>query len=296
MKNFLFLLCFLTLLAYETSAQQYTKIPTDTNHYWRQYSTCGSGNYHYQVRYAKDTIIDGLIYNKYSPFGSFKGTQPCAASYISHGFLRQDTISKKVFILDNNYQERPLYNFSKTVGDTMQMYDKLLNVNLTVTVIAVSGNSQMISSGPNHTNAVMEGVGSAIGGLYGHRQRSETVNTTEVLICHARMNPFLLIATGVIGPQSSCNLVTGINDAADPENPQIKIFPNPVTDKLKIEYGERFGISATLTIHDCVGRLVYTKHNFVSNEELDLKFLNSGIYYLEMANDKERKMHKVVRE
>ena len=151
-------------------SQQYQKIPIDSNYYWRQIS---AGGYQYQIKYSKDTLISGKTYNKYSQFGMSLGSN-FSQTFNRHGFLRQDTINKKVFILDTTFLEHPLYDFNKAIGDTMLVYDKISNTNVTYTVTHDYGTILEINHNGN-PRFIEEGVGALTEGLYGPNAANDSV-------------------------------------------------------------------------------------------------------------------------
>lgn len=70
-------------------------------------------------------------------------------------------------------------------------------------------------------------------------------------------------------------------------NSAIKIYPNPVKDRLTIsnEIGE-IQNEVLISIYDMAGRVVLKKRNFIPCE-LNLKHLVSGIYFIRIMNDTE---------
>ncbi len=273
-----------------TASAQYKKMPIDSNYYWKQSSAntnTSSCVYHYQIKYKKDTIIGSKTYNKYSTFGAAAGNtlSPCNVDFVKHGYLRQDTLNKRVFILDNNFIEHPLYNFTKMVGDTMQMYRRDLNTNITVTV-TIRDSIQMndgsyrrrqfaISNSPNYGNYFVEGMGSMAAGLYGHTVLGYIPNS-ESLNCFGKISPFFTLLGS-----SNCYLsYVGLSDNFLTTN-LIKIYPNPASDILKIEFlnAERCP-TAKLEIIDNLGQTVKEEEIYFENGKgkINVKQLTSGIY------------------
>jgi hypothetical protein len=297
----------LFLLLYLNSFSQYLKIPIDTNYFWKQLSVTSPSvsncSYNYQIRYKKDTVINSKIYNKYSTFGAITGNSvsACSPYHIKHGYLRQDTIAKKVFILDNGFIERPLYNFSKMIGDTMQIYQFNLNANITVTV--TMRDSTMFGDGKYHRrlwainstygNSIYEGMGCVTGGLYAHNSAGYVPNT-EGFTCFGKITPY---APFFGGSSSSCYLsYTVLNDNLLKESSSIKIYPNPIKDKFQIEFQNKITQDLKLNITNSLGQTLYILDNPSQKQNIDISFLSSGIYYLKIQSNTEIITHKIIKQ
>lgn len=269
-------------------SQGYFKIPTDTNHYWRQFSGCFVSNkanrYDYQVKYFKDTLISGKTYNKYGAFGkgyAWPGFDGFCTSFINVGFLRQDTFNKTVFILDKDYVERPLYDFSKNPGDTMLSYNRVLNVNLALTVSTVIpttllDGSQRKTIWLSNNNCLVEGIGSVCGGLYGDNQYVFSNNVAEQLICFGNLYPFSQLVGGMTMVQYVCALVPETVGIEELEQDHIKVFPNPVTDILTVETDKIVSVE----ICNSLGQVVYSG----TEKKINLSYLAPGLYILKTSN------------
>jgi hypothetical protein len=305
-RKFYISLTLLLLLTSNSNSQTYYKIPTDTNHYWRQFSACANGNsptrYDYQIRYYKDTLINNQVYNKYARFGRGWGT--ACSSFIDNGFLRQDTINKLAFILDQNWMERPLYDFSKNVGGTILHYDKAINSIITATIAQID--TAYLFDGTKHkafwtstNNCFIEGVGSIFGGLYGDDQIfSDTVASSEQLICFGTIQPFFKVMEGITQTFYVCSFVSetvGVNQNGNSETLRIKIFPNPVGNKLHVEVDHSKAIESIFII-DALGNEFYKLFKPASTQEIDISDLPQGIYFLKLQSNSEQKTIKIIKE
>jgi len=79
-------------------------------------------------------------------------------------------------------------------------------------------------------------------------------------------------------------------------NPEVNIYPNPVTDKLNIELkdfdsGERISIR----IFNLNGMDVYSCNSTQTQLQFDMTALRSGIYYAEVKTDKQISLKKFVK-
>ncbi|MES2680951.1 MAG: T9SS type A sorting domain-containing protein [Bacteroidota bacterium] len=269
--------------------QQYTKIPIDSNYFWKQASTCG---YQYQIRYYKDTVISGNTYNKYSLFAGTSGTLPCSQSFIKNGFLRQDTLAKKVCILDANFAERPLYNFNKTSGDTLLIYDRSTNTNITYTVQSINAGTQTLLDNMGMSQFIFEGIGSHEGGLYASRQSYIPPQKTEKLICAGRINPFQITSPPDVGFESQCFLSTGLNNYEVAE-PAVRYFPNPFYDVLNFQIESPRSGAIRVSIINSLGQLIMTTENYGQLQQFNLSYLAPGIYFLSVQDKQTHKVFKV---
>lgn len=91
------------------------------------------------------------------------------------------------------------------------------------------------------------------------------------------------------GYESSVTSVSQITD-----NPLIKIYPNPVTSKLKIKSEKDIQL---VRIYNIIGTVMYRENYLVNNATIDIKKINldKGVYIVEVINwDDEKFVKKVV--
>jgi hypothetical protein len=87
---------------------------------------------------------------------------------------------------------------------------------------------------------------------------------------------------GCISPisKSVLVLITEISEANSP-----KIFPNPMKEFLRIEFPKDFGQTAQLSIYDVKGQLIWQEGNLDNKSLLDLRFLPSGTFLLQLRSN-----------
>lgn len=289
------------------NAQVYYKIPTDTNHYWRQFSIClpnpnTVNRLDYQIKYFKDTVIQAKTYSVYETFGRQWGFEYCR-SFIKRGFIRQDTSAKKVFILDSAYVERPLYDFSKNLNDTLLSYNNVLHSTITLTVTSVA--TATLSDGTYRKvlwvsggNCFVEGVGSVFGGLYGHNQASFSNGLTEQLICFGTITPFFRLLEGITQFQYVCSFVpatVGVDDLQQIKSYNITIFPNPNNGIFEIEFISRSNNNLSYKLSNFMGQeILYDSIKAISGSnhfKIDISEVPIGIYILNIF-DNNQAVHK----
>lgn len=85
--------------------------------------------------------------------------------------------------------------------------------------------------------------------------------------------------------------------AGDKENSfVINIFPNPFQNKIHIQYESRRSANGRVAIVNIFGQEIIQMDNITSNREIDLSFLPSGVYFLNIINAYECGAYKIVKE
>jgi Secretion system C-terminal sorting domain len=85
----------------------------------------------------------------------------------------------------------------------------------------------------------------------------------------------------------STTTVLGIDDFT---KNNIKIYPNPASNKIQLDVNE----GLKYTIIDAIGKTI--KKGIVSNKEIDIQYLNSGLYFLELKKDSQTIIRKFIKE
>jgi hypothetical protein len=79
------------------------------------------------------------------------------------------------------------------------------------------------------------------------------------------------------------------------KNQIISVYPNPVTDKCMITFGDENVDFQTLNVYDVSNRKVFSKKNQSINQiELDLTWLTNGVYFFEFIG-KDGKVSELLR-
>lgn len=81
-----------------------------------------------------------------------------------------------------------------------------------------------------------------------------------------------------------------ILDVIDPEEKTIKIYPNPTQNYLHLELSS-FHLGKEINIYDNVGRSVWKEKAGNLNQRMDVSSLPSGIYFLQIGNER----HKIIK-
>lgn len=109
------------------------------------------------------------------------------------------------------------------------------------------------------------------------------------------LNPFFFVKYDSTGCDSSlayCKLKyeVGIEDFNSSQT-EVYVFPNPTTGKLKIE--NQNNIKWKCTLKNNIGQLVYSSEEI--DDEIDIEFLEPGIYYLKLENKIGFKVTKIIK-
>jgi hypothetical protein len=215
-----------------------------------------------------------------------------SATYIFYCFMFEDTISKKVFAIDNQNNTNLYFDFNAQLGDTLILFSPAYNTtdtfkvsqvntldvnNITrkkITLDYFSTNSHL-----QNVDSWIEGVGSLKGLVYGNVSPL-LVGSQYSLLCFSNHNQILYQ-----DPNSTFCYSTNLKIDEDHRNP-IKIFPNPVLSKTTITFNTPEN-SSVIYIYDMLGKLVFEKtHLGNSNtEEIDLSVFPKGLYCMIIKAD-----------
>lgn len=73
-----------------------------------------------------------------------------------------------------------------------------------------------------------------------------------------------------------------------------QIYPNPVNDKLKVEFQKN--TQANVFISNMLGEIVLREDNFDTSQTLDVKALKPGVYFLKLQNNKGQVCQKFIKD
>ena len=73
----------------------------------------------------------------------------------------------------------------------------------------------------------------------------------------------------------------------------VKVYPNPASDVLYVEFGSVNNAEARLRILDITGRVVYNAANLNDKGEIGLQGFDTGVYFLSIEIENEVSIHKI---
>ncbi len=234
-----------------------------------------------------DTVFDGIQYKALYADGSrYYASHPNDVYYYYHqiiNFFRQE--ASRIYQKDDYYSELLLYDFSLSIGDTLQRTPYSLIIVEDTASIIINGITlkTIFTYEPNAQehkhNKFTEGIGSIYGLIEKDAWRNSYLCTSE-LICYAE-NGFSLYNPW---NYSNCNLIVESKEY-EPVGSS-KIFPNPLTEMATLHSNFRQGTSCLLTVINSVGQLVYTTH-FTGNEAVifNRNSFNAGLHFYSIINE-----------
>lgn len=242
--------------------------------WWTGYAVCSEYN---RVQVDGDTIINGVTYKKLksAPLQDQNGETYCIEeplfidnndfTPITDYFLREDVDEKRLYILTEYHsgmlEEFTVCDFSLEVGDEMvNYYAPLDNIDLFVDVIETTSDNRkkyIMSDGSSY----VEGIGKSEG-------NSQFYYSTVDGISY-EVNCF--------GDDSSYNSCAEVLSIEDEKLAQIKIFPNPTSDKISFTNLE----NNTFKLYSILGKEMSVQFSS-ENQEMDISHLRAGIYLLEI--------------
>lgn len=250
----------------------------------------------------EDTIYNNISYKilssrRFRLCESVPGmySNPCGFEEVTEleGFIREDTIAKKVFLLEKGTNlEYVLYDFSLQVGDSITLQDfpvfpAIVDSIGTMTDAAGIQRRLFYFSWQSPQELYMiEGIGGN-GGLlsplcYCFEQGSD-------MTCVKKENEILWN----IGGRATCDIL--LDTKVQLFNSDIKIYPNPTANSLFIEGLENF--SGTVTLFDYQGKIFLTQsfENQIDKTKIDLHHLPKGIFFCQIQTEHGIMMQKFIR-
>jgi hypothetical protein len=76
----------------------------------------------------------------------------------------------------------------------------------------------------------------------------------------------------------------------------VRIYPNPLINKLNINFEMNRSENNNIQITNTLGQTIYSKDTLTQKQEIDLSFLESGIYYLRVEGFNVSKVFKIIKE
>jgi hypothetical protein len=189
--------------------------------------------------------------------------------------LYEDSIQERIYIKswDPSFEDRVLFDFGQNVGDTVNsvLFDNAINTYTVMSVDTINYN------GTEKKNMVitydffasvpftfMYGVGSTIGFIDDH-------TNANAYVCHFQ--------DGNLAWGFACNGVS-----LDEIELKINVSPNPFQNELFVELEEQ--IKGVISIIDLQGKTCHQEPINDLSSELNLSFMQSGVYILRFTNEK----------
>lgn len=289
--SFLFILTF--LLGASVNAQEYIPVIQEGS-FWDVIVT-GPGECAPMTKYriGNDFIHNGIVYKNiesapiqsdsgdiHCPFGNLHVNEEDFQS--SNAYIREDIDEKKVYILvwiENEYREFTMADFSLEVGDVMTNAfapdihdpDGDLGGDLMVVQIDVLSDGRKQFYLEDGREMYVEGVGNFQGPTYMYRPYV-LYEDAHNISCYGNDDT------------DNSNCIPTVLSTDDYRLSQIKLFPNPTSDKI---YFSNLG-NNTFKLYSILGKeMPFTF--LVENQSIDISHLRNGIYFLEIQGANQTK-------
>jgi hypothetical protein len=232
-----------------------------------------------------DTTINNVGYKKYFVCNFCVNILPTTL----YGFLREDTLTKKVFgFTTDTTSEQLLYDFSLNVGDTTSVFsfmwgtygyafvkvsaiDSILilgQYRKRLAIVDLGGNSN------SYPEFWIEGIGSTFGlfksGITGHPPNSWGGLGVPQLVCFQQNDSLLYHNQNFSG----CYPNQWLGNRSSLKDKTIQIFPNPVNDKI---YFANLTTNSIVSIYNSLGQMQETNSK-LNNNGIDISNLAKGFY------------------
>ncbi len=286
MKKLLFLFVLSLFFGLSNYAQSYIPVIQEGS-FWDTQEEGPGCIYIQRLAVDKDTIINNVQYKslKYLYFRDSTGNSSCITPpFVAYEsdfqtypevFIREDIAEKKLYIyasdFNGNLREFVLADFTLEVGDEMvNAYGNALGVN---DLIILPDGRKQYHMGDG--TIITEGIGKENGQLRPFGIIGD--GATYSYHCHGNaMN------------QNGCLVTLSVRDE---QLAQIKVFPNPTSDKISLT---NLGDSS-FKLYSVLGNEVAFQFS-KENQEIDISHLKHGVYFLEIrGNQNSKRVIKVIK-
>ncbi len=235
-------------------------------------------DYNFSYSISGDTIINSVAYHKLYKSGSVH-THCNFGNYIDYwnsfndycGAIRQDTFLRKVYFSGSSSSECLLYDFTSTIGDTIDRCDCPATVTSIDSILIGSNYRKRFNLGQY---SIIEGIGSTSGLL-------EPLCPFEYygnLVCFSENEQTLYPDTTI-----TCALLTTVKNISSPIS-KGTIFPNPFHTTATLELRTNFK-TCELNFYNTLGEPVRHLKIISKTTIINRDGLEGGIYFYQVTNE-----------
>lgn len=249
-----------------------------------------------------DTIIAGLNYKK-----MYRDTS-ATFNWLSAEYLCAIRESNKIvyYVPNDGSGEKILYDYNKTVGDSVEVigyglnYPSAIKLKIdSVFITNINGVNRKTykfnANGSYHTDEYWyEGIGSSFGFLTPFNSVSDNIFTLK---CNSK-NDTLFFLLDNIGnflcspnePSNNCeyaHIPTSVNEIKN--STYFDFFPNPVEDEFNIACSEKIN---NIQLYSLEGK---SENYTLTNSIINIHELSSGIYFLVIETEKGKLTKKLIK-
>ncbi|MDF1675970.1 MAG: T9SS type A sorting domain-containing protein [Vicingaceae bacterium] len=252
-----------------------------------------------------DTTINSLFYKKL--FVRSQTTKhflcsPCPSMFVdtvvsSEKYIRYDTLTKKVFLLeDTSTVEKCIYDFNLVVGDTTMMqqygfptYPYTIDSIKTILFFGSNVKKFYVSGGNSGDNFIIEGVGGSNGLTF--------FQPNEYVVSGGYYSTYLACfqsGDSIFNNGGwTCPSFVVVSIKENKLKKQVKIYPNPNNGSFEMVLDAPFQ-QANLTIFDLTGKVIIQQKITQNNTQLNLLSNPKGMYFYQLLVDGKQVTGKLI--
>jgi hypothetical protein len=236
--------------------------------WWENFTNTSSGMPYYNSNYPNQ------LKNEYLELYNYNHLRPDEQAHCPNNPTLPVSLPSAVPVISGNSGALHIYGLKQNASYTIDWYDTynidpaLQNPLLVSVNVSINGSGPLVVTPPPFSGCHNQEYGFKIYPLGQARYASSNnpVKVTDETNKKNNSNSFLSIAE------------TEMQVAAD----DIKIYPNPASDKLFIKYDAEIFKDATLALYDLSGRLIFKQN---STKELSTANLENGAYMVKFSSD-----------
>lgn len=227
-----------------------------------------------KIYYLSDTIVDVNYILKY------------------YGALRED--SKKIFLVNANEQkEKLVFDFNKNINDTI-LFD---STTIPPSPVLLEKIDTVILNGLNYFGYSTSCGDKWIAGIGNIRWSSfEICPPLPDNGSYTGLYSFKLDDTMIYGENCKCDNTTTLIKSKLLD--EFAIYPNPTNGLVSINLKNCFTGKIQIKIYDHSGKLIHSGQDILAekNIEMDISFLQTGIYIMRIFGEKNSRSLKLIKE
>jgi len=247
-----------------------------------------SGTEFYSIIITGDTIINNLTYHKlHTPYSEiYPYGVLCVNNVGNQGYIRQNVLERKVYYIPHSEdQEKLLYDFNLTIGDSIKGYLNDFIPNDYANVVQ-SIDSVFVDNGyrkrwnidtTNYFVSIIEGIGSTYG-LKEPLVRMISEGASFELTCFSQNGHTLYPDSN-----ANCEIISSIEYI---NKKPINIYPNPSNGSFYIHNYDNPYSKFDLEIVDLNGHILeITEYKGDTNNPVFFLDIPDGLYFIRMMED-----------
>jgi hypothetical protein len=248
----------------------------------------GQNSYYTYFMLNSDTVINGKV--SHNLF-----TQNYLNDSVKIGCIREDSLTKVFFYDYSSNYEFLLYDFSKSIGDTIfygtnsliipfdYLYNYVIITNIDTVLIGTNYRRRFYTNA-GYQEVWIEGIGS-------YRSLLSPITQPFTCLCSWSLNCIMENDSLYCLPQT----LVSIDNNSDIPKYKVEIFPNPTNSAIVISL-DKYCESINVEVYNLQGKLI-TKKDYSNCKNIPFNLADSehGVYFLKLTlDDKAMETGKIV--